>query len=41
LTIKREDKVFDIEIERAKITIKDVESKSLSDDTYYIQIRSF
>lgn len=41
LTIKREDKIFDVDVERAKIIINDVDYKSLNDEVYYIQIKSF
>lgn len=41
LTINRDWKISDIEVIRDKITVKDVEYKNLSDDTFYIQIRSF
>lgn len=41
LTIKRDDTTFDVEVERQKITIKEIESKKLNDTTYYIQIKKF
>ncbi|MDD5213693.1 MAG: S41 family peptidase [Candidatus Gracilibacteria bacterium] len=41
LTIVRGTDTLVIEVERAKITLKDVEGKSLSDDTYYMNIRIF
>ncbi len=41
LTIKRNNKIFDVEVTRAKIVLKDVEHKSINTTTYYIQIKSF
>lgn len=41
LTIKRWDEVFDLDIERAKIIIKEVDYEVLNRTTYYIQIRTF
>ena len=41
LTIKRWEKIFDIDVIRGKIVIINVESKLLTKDTYYIQIKSF
>ncbi len=41
LTIKRWEDNFDVEIERAKIVIKEIDFKVLNRNTYYIQIRTF
>ena len=41
LTIKRWTKIFDVEVTRAKIIIKDVEYKLLNNNTFYIEIKSF
>lgn len=41
LSITRWNDKLIIEVERAKITLKDVEGKSLSSDTYYMNIRIF
>lgn len=41
LTIKRWGETLIIKVTRAKVILKDVEWKSLSDDTYYMNIRIF
>lgn len=41
LTIKRWDNIFDLEVVRAKIIIKEVEFEKISYDTFYIEIKSF
>ena len=41
LTVLRDGKTFDIEITRAKVTIKDVEYKKINNETFYIQIKVF
>jgi len=41
LTIKRWNKIFDVDVKRAKIVIKDVEYKLLNNKTYLIKIKSF
>lgn len=41
LTIKRWEEVFDVEIERAKIVIKEVDYKIINNDIFYIQIKTF
>jgi len=41
LTIKRGSKVFDVEVKRAKIVIKEVEYKLLNRYTYYIKLKFF
>jgi len=41
LTIKRDNKTFDVEVIRAKIIIKDVEFEKISYNTFYIEIKSF
>lgn len=41
LTIIRWDTTQDIKVTRDKIIIKDIESKVINSDTYYIQIKSF
>ena len=41
LTIKRWTIIFDVDVTREKITIKDVEYKLLDDNTFYIEIKSF
>ncbi len=41
LTVLRDGKTFDVEITRAKVTIKDVEYKKINNETFYIQIKVF
>lgn len=41
LTIKRWDSIFDIEVIREKIIIKEVDYELLNRNTFYIQIRTF
>lgn len=41
LTIKRGEEVLKIDVKRAKIVLKDVEYKTLRDNTAYIQIKNF
>lgn len=41
LTIKRGEEILKIDVKRAKIVIKDVEYKTLRDNTAYIQIKNF
>lgn len=41
LTIKRDELTFDVEVERQKIIIKEIESKKIDNTTYYIQIKKF
>ena len=41
LTIKRWAKIFNLNVIRAKIVIKDVEYKVFNNDTFYIEIKSF
>ena len=41
LTIKRLSKVFDVKVSRAKIIVKEVESKKLNSSTLYIQMKFF
>ena len=41
MTVLRDWKTFDVEITRAKVTIKDVEYKKINNETFYIQIKVF
>jgi len=41
LTIKRNEKIFDVNITREKIIIKDVEFEKLNYNTFYIEIKNF
>lgn len=41
LTIKRWTQILTIEVQREKITLKDVDGKSLDSNTYYMNIRIF
>ena len=41
LTIKRWEKIFDLKVERWHIVIKEVESKKLNSETYYIKMKFF
>ena len=41
LTIKRWTKVFDVEVKRAKIVIKEVESKKINSRTLYVKMKFF
>lgn len=41
LTIKRWEETFILEIERAKIVIKEVDYKTINNNIFYIQIRTF
>jgi hypothetical protein len=42
LGIKREEQeIFNVEVERSEIIIKEVEAKKYNDTTYYIQIKQF
>jgi carboxyl-terminal processing protease len=41
LTIKRWEETFVLEIERAKIVIKEVDYKTINNNIFYIQIRTF
>jgi len=41
LTVKRWEETFDVEIERAKIVIKEVDYKTINNNIFYIQIKTF
>lgn len=41
LTIKRWDDIFDIEVERRHIVIKEIETKKINNQTYYIKMKFF
>ncbi|NDK07914.1 PDZ domain-containing protein [Candidatus Gracilibacteria bacterium] len=41
LNVKRGEEIFDVEIKRAKIIIKEVEYKSINNKVFYIQIKTF
>ncbi len=41
LTVLRDGETFEVKVERAKITIKDVEYKKLNNGYFYIQVKNF